>query len=244
MLILLGKNLVNEKYFQIELEKAKKIVSQINIKSSDEQLLPDLNSVRFIIFSFLEHSVNHFRDLSGTARNINFPLLNPSQKMLDLERDYYFLKIGEIIGLDEQKYIRECYQIIFPNNKFMNILFLDPASKHRNTNSFNEKTIFGVEGEWKSLGSGTDIIENSDGSINLGEYILIAPGSKVIMLDSQIIGPEGITKIKNLNTVEFKGKNLEITKGGLTTSVQIQPFLKDCINCAENILEVWKSYQT
>lgn len=80
------------------------------------------------------------------------------------------------------------------------------------------------------------------GGFKIGPFFKSGFG-KIHMSNCVIQDPNGVIIIESLETMEVQGNSLLIKKGDTKVRVLIKPFLEKCINCCEEIINLWNTYR-
>lgn len=230
------KQMDYSKYLETRINHARSLIEGLNEEEKDEAvLLANINGVRNIIFEVLDYSVNHFHGYSGKCPNLYFPLIGLSQDIGCLTKDKRYINLKNEVGGNIEKYIGDSYKIIFDPKFDQCLLLLQSSTKHRNVDEILDK-----KPEINARIVGNEMKKDIYGGFDIGGFKM---GGNVRMSGCVFSGPEGVTIVESLETVEVEGQSLLINAGNNNIRVLIKPFLIKCVECCKSVISLWKTYK-
>ncbi len=229
---------MNSDYFKTRINEVKDKLNLLDENEvNDGVLVANIDSIRNSLFEILDHSINHFPNYDNSRSDIYFPIINLNENIEHLKTDFKFCAIQKYVGQKAENYILDAYKIIF-NPKFDCCLtLLNSASKHRNLDRISKEKNE-IKGEYYSFG-GPQIEKDIYGNLNIPGFF--HGMGNVHMSNVSIKTPNGVNVIISLNKVRVQGNSLVISKNGQEIEVSIKLFLNKCIECCEEIINLWNN---
>lgn len=219
-------------------------------------LLANINGVRNIIFEILDYLVNHYKGNIEEFRRLGFPIkaityINDGKYIVPKAYDECIEDIKKMVGSDAVDFINQAYLIIDNPIYDQCILLLDAASKHRNKDEIiidKPQTKFDYSEVDKGNSSGFVINwphpSSDDFPLKVDMYgkpklSFLQGMDNIVLLGTTVNYTDRSFLIKSLVTTKQLGKSLLITKDGSKVNVLITPFLENCIECCDAVIDLW-----
>ncbi len=245
-------------YCKTRLAHARTQLGTLNEDEADSSvLLANINSIRNIIFEILDYLVNHYKRNTDESYKVTFPIkavvyTDNGEKIIPKPYGERIKEVGDKVGQDVVGFINQAYSIIENQTYGGCILLLDSASKHRNKDEIiidKPQTKFNCREVSRGTKAGVciklDYHSNNDIPIKIDMYgqpkLGFIHGGSNMIFGGLILNYTDRSFLINLITTRECGKSLLIRNNGGEFNVRIKPFLENCINCSEEIINLWSN---